>query len=777
MREVVQDPHNASMSYGYPQGNQISSLHSNWSNAPAAAAEQDLVQQFAQAIHALPVEQVYGNHSVPPNVPHNATTNIDKDLDRILFVLEHKKTYVSHLTEMSRALGIGTSGLKKAKLERLVTLARKYHSLGQFQELNFLRQVVDVEGPAELRPLDMAFSPPVRVSQPQLAQSRHGQRLGTRRGTAAPDQNSQTPSDLSGWSSASPAPGVNPLVAPYENRRFVPRLSFRLSPFYQLDKMIGSPTFFLQPHVKRRPTQFVSFDCDLEFLENKTSGVFLVCQEFNPQAGDQQPIYFPFYNELELDGETLGANTRGIRGVVGSARPVDLKPILLKRRGRHKLRITVVVNDQGERVSDKSFAFAIYYGQKVPHEVLVEQIKARPHIDLKQTKSMAMKAAAGDEGDDVVVSSDAIYSLKDSIMMTRISVPIRSRACTHIETFDALTFIMLQDQAETWKCPVCNRTITWESLAVDDFFAEILSKAGPEVESVAIKADGTWSVEETDSACDDETDSDEDHRTAVKRSRSEMEGEIVDLLSETDDELLSLSNSAPPPPQPAQSQQPASQPAQSGLARSQSPNETSAQEHQLHEQDGERSMESTATFDLPTNPERLLRSLEDPNTSAQDSAEKSPPNTDIARQEIYETMQAFRGSNSVMFDAPQRFLDEYRNPRTPNSQSTRPLDSQPNVQTEAPCSTSEPVMYPNSHTRYANLALNNSDAPIQPASGHRTTGAEDSSPGAAESQDQVNGHQSNGPGSQSMKIRLPALSRFIDDDEDDEDDIIDLTMD
>lgn len=790
VRGSTQD--NASTNCNFQQREHAPPMYQNWAGASPATSEHDMIQQFAQAIHAVPIEEVHNPQSLPPNI----VATLDKDLNRIIFVLENKKTYVTNLTEMSKALGISVSGLKKAKLERLSAAARRYHSLGDYQSLSFMRCVVDEHSPVELRPVEVAPNSSNRVFQSQLAQNRRGQRLGTHPG---PKQNSCSSSDIPGWSSASPTSGVNPLVAPGANKGGA--LSFRLSPFYQLNKMIGSPVFFLKPHMKRRPTQLVSFDCNPVFLEIETSGVFLVCQEFNPQAGDQQPIYFPFYNEIELDGEILTANTRGVRGVVGSARPVDLKPILIKRRGRHRLRITIVVNDQGEKVSDKSFAFAIYYGQKMPHEKLVEQIKARPHIDLNQTKSMAMKAASGEEGDDVVVSSDAIYSLKDSIMMTRISVPIRSRACTHIETFDALTFIMLQDQAETWKCPVCNRTVTWESLAVDDFFAEILSQAGPEVESVAIKADGTWSVEETDSTGDDETDSDDDHKTAFKRPRSKLEEEVVDLLSETDDELTSNPvrppvqppqsqphRSQPPQSQPPQSQPPRSQPPQSQhlqsqvssarIAGTQSSNESSVRSQQKHNQHAEipqlDSLKRRAW-------DPFLSELSSPHAEVPigesqpkdlQSDERSPTSTDNPRQEILKTLQAFGNYQSVIFDAPQRTLDQYQSSRVPVLEPITQPNTQQRAQPAAPHSSLVPIMYPDVHFHYADQESNSPPLPVQTASEFRSMNAQNRALGSVAPQTQVtNGNQLNG---QTMKIRYHALSRLIDDDEDD---IIDLTMD
>lgn len=83
-------------------------------------------------------------------------------------------------------------------------------------------------------------------------------------------------------------------------------------------------------------------------------------------------------------------------------------------------------------------------------------------------------------------------SLKDPISTLRITIPCRSTVCAHNQCFDALCFIQLQEQAPTWTCPICNKSISYEALVVDQYFQDILHQTDRSVNKVTIEPDGEW---------------------------------------------------------------------------------------------------------------------------------------------------------------------------------------------------------------------------------------------------------------------------------------------
>jgi E3 SUMO-protein ligase PIAS1 len=111
---------------------------------------------------------------------------------------------------------------------------------------------------------------------------------------------------------------------------------------------------------------------------------------------------------------------------------------------------------------------------------------------------------------DIEVGS-SVMSLKDPISTLRIVTPCRSTVCTHNQCFDADSFLQLQEQAPTWICPICNKTISFEALAVDQYVQDILNNAH-NTDQVTIQPNGKWSIEKDTkpkhNSHDDESDDD-----------------------------------------------------------------------------------------------------------------------------------------------------------------------------------------------------------------------------------------------------------------------------
>lgn len=114
---------------------------------------------------------------------------------------------------------------------------------------------------------------------------------------------------------------------------------------------------------------------------------------------------------------------------------------------------------------------------------------ASSHIERWHTLTASVINKAKDP-DIVAVSS--IMSLKDPISTTRMNLPCRSTVCSHNQCFDALYFLQLQEQAPTWTCPVCNKTISYEALAIDQYVQDILARTSSAVEQVTIEPEGDW---------------------------------------------------------------------------------------------------------------------------------------------------------------------------------------------------------------------------------------------------------------------------------------------
>ncbi|KAJ8386032.1 hypothetical protein AAFF_G00178530 [Aldrovandia affinis] len=80
----------------------------------------------------------------------------------------------------------------------------------------------------------------------------------------------------------------------------------------------------------------------------------------------------------------------------------------------------------------------------------------------------------GLNGEDGVEQTAIRVSLKCPITFRRIQLPARGHDCRHIQCFDLESYLQLNCERGTWRCPVCNKTALLEGLEVDQYMLGIL---------------------------------------------------------------------------------------------------------------------------------------------------------------------------------------------------------------------------------------------------------------------------------------------------------------
>jgi E3 SUMO-protein ligase PIAS1 len=83
-------------------------------------------------------------------------------------------------------------------------------------------------------------------------------------------------------------------------------------------------------------------------------------------------------------------------------------------------------------------------------------------------------------------------SLKCPLSGARIVTPCRATSCAHNQCFDAASYLMLQEQAPQWSCPLCNKPAPFNSLAIDLYVDDILRSTSSSVEQVTMEPNGSW---------------------------------------------------------------------------------------------------------------------------------------------------------------------------------------------------------------------------------------------------------------------------------------------
>jgi E3 SUMO-protein ligase PIAS1 len=278
-------------------------------------------------------------------------------------------------------------------------------------------------------------------------------------------------------------------------------------------------------------------------------------------------ITFPAQIEVRINGDEVKANYKGLKNKPGSTRPADITDFVRITPANYRNNLVVTY-----ALTHKKYNLFIYMVKKHSAAELTKQIAGKQVIT-KQSVINEMMAKANDP--DIEVGS-SVMSLKDPISTLRINIPCRSTVCTHNQCFDAESFLQLQEQAPTWICPICSKTVHFNGLAVDQYVEEILTKV-KNADQVTISPTGEWTTEKAASpprkngtAVQDDSDDDlieiPDYRVAsikseavqtpsylstppmpsrepstAPRSGTKRTSEVVDLTLSDDDE----------PPRPA----------------------------------------------------------------------------------------------------------------------------------------------------------------------------------------------------------------------------------
>lgn len=53
------------------------------------------------------------------------------------------------------------------------------------------------------------------------------------------------------------------------------------------------------------------------------------------------------------------------------------------------------------------------------------------------------------------------------LVKMRLSVPCRAETCAHLQCFDAVFYLQMNEKKPTWLCPVCDKPAPYDQLIID----------------------------------------------------------------------------------------------------------------------------------------------------------------------------------------------------------------------------------------------------------------------------------------------------------------------
>ncbi|KAK7539024.1 PINIT domain-containing protein [Phyllosticta citricarpa] len=266
------------------------------------------------------------------------------------------------------------------------------------------------------------------------------------------------------------------------------RVSFKSSPFYDVLDTVA-PSMEIQVY----PANRGSAQSQLELSDDLASRLkaekdlrIMLFSASDPVLAPFTPsdISFPVNIEVKVNGEEVKANFKGLKNKPGSTRPADITDFLRKLPNyTNHIQVTYALTQKARK-----FTILVNLVRKHSAADLTDRI-SRGSVLSKERVISEIINKANDE--DIVVNSQVV-SLRDPVAGVRIQLPCRSTVCSHYECFDATYFLQLQEQAPTWTCPCCSRTISFEALVVDKYMQDILDKTPSDVDQARIYPDGSW---------------------------------------------------------------------------------------------------------------------------------------------------------------------------------------------------------------------------------------------------------------------------------------------
>ncbi|KAH6893567.1 PINIT domain-containing protein [Thelonectria olida] len=263
-------------------------------------------------------------------------------------------------------------------------------------------------------------------------------------------------------------------------------INFRWSPFYKIENTIGDVRICEAMSQHRNsvvvPLHLHEHSALQKCIDDPSYRIMVFCSGDN--GAGVQNIAFPHQSELRINGGDIKANLRGLKNKPGSTRPVDITGSLrLKASYDNKLEFTYAL-------TTKKFYLVVNLCKVTTVEQLVAQIADGRKI---MAESVRREFAQKNQDPDVVATSQ-VLSLKCPLSYMRLNIPCRGLSCSHIQCFDATSYLQLQEQGPQWLCPICNKSTVFDHLAVDNYVREILDNTPKDVDTVTIEPDGRWFV-------------------------------------------------------------------------------------------------------------------------------------------------------------------------------------------------------------------------------------------------------------------------------------------
>lgn len=277
-------------------------------------------------------------------------------------------------------------------------------------------------------------------------------------------------------------PSAPPIPYP-EPQKYHAKLSFEQIPYFKVLKQLSQ---FIHLKGDSVTIKFQLDPLNIGSLLNNPKRRILLSLGAHINGQSTIRVAYPERISIRVNETTVNPSQyQGLKKKPWTGKPLDITPYSKISESQNVIQLNWN--------SDQNLVCVLQLVECVEVTALVDSINQTRFRSLDDVMNMHLTIKREAE----LVATMEQVSMKDPASKCRIQLPIRAENCRHIQAFDCLTYLTMNQRISIWECPVCSQPAPFNSLYVDGYFLDIITRAG-DAESVDIFADCTWSISVAD---------------------------------------------------------------------------------------------------------------------------------------------------------------------------------------------------------------------------------------------------------------------------------------
>ncbi|XP_073419135.1 E3 SUMO-protein ligase PIAS4 [Dendrobates tinctorius] len=164
-------------------------------------------------------------------------------------------------------------------------------------------------------------------------------------------------------------------------------------------------------------------------------------------------------------------------------RPINLTNLMYLSSASNK--VTVTWGNYG-----KSYSVGLYLVRQRTSSELLQRLKTIGVKHPELCKTLVREKLRLDP-DSEIATTGVRVSLICPLVKMRLTVPCRAETCAHLQCFDAVFYLQMNEKKPTWTCPVCDKPAQYDQLIIDGLLSKILSECN-DADEIEFLVDGSW---------------------------------------------------------------------------------------------------------------------------------------------------------------------------------------------------------------------------------------------------------------------------------------------